>query len=601
MQKINKNMKKMPKTQSIWLKIGKITAWFLIVTIVANFLNIFIAPEVAHAASQVAYPSGDISAAGTWAVFPTSPTTKFDKVDEVGANDGDTSYLTHGTTAGSALFSFSAFSIPAGAIITNLTVTVVARDVTSGKNAVQPAISVNGTNYLTTSTSTEVPTAYTAISYAYTTNPLTPAAWTVADINGTGTRPLQGFGVSSADASPAFRITQVYATVNYTITNTAPTAVLNTPTNGSTIYTDTPDLVSTCTDVNGDTVEYKVQVDTVNTFDSSVSSQTFSRLTTAGYGSWQGVAVNSTNGDVYAVVSGGDIYKQTAGTGTFSPLNATGANQSWYGVAVNSTNGDVYAVVYSGDIYKQTAGTGTFSPLNATGATKYWHGVAVNSSNGDVYAAAGYGDIYKQTAGTGTFSPLNATGANNYWYGVAVNSTNGDVYAAVGAGSNGIYRSPTYGPLLSKFSAIPDATFTDVTNGANTHPFPSGDQVKYTIQPGDALTPGQTYYWRVACIDPSVSNTYGAWSSTYSFIVDASVPTLGEILFLVLIGCAVFIGVKTGVIKLKPTKNEPIDKKPPKDIPPVLPKNNHQGPTSLCELRGTPSVDGITKIPKKDA
>ena len=515
MQKINKNMKKMPKTQSIWLKIGKITAWFLIVTIVANFLNIFIAPEVAHAASQVAYPSGDISAAGTWAVFPTSPTTKFDKVDEVGANDGDTSYLTHGTTAGSALFSFSAFSIPAGAIITNLTVTVVARDVTSGKNAVQPAISVNGTNYLTTSTSTEVPTAYTAISYAYTTNPLTPAAWTVADINGTGTRPLQGFGVSSADASPAFRITQVYATVNYTITNTAPTAVLNTPTNGSTIYTDTPDLVSTCTDVNGDTVEYKVQVDTVNTFDSSVSSQTFSRLTTAGYGSWQGVAVNSTNGDVYAVVSGGDIYKQTAGTGTFSPLNATGAN--------------------------------------------------------------------------------------NYWYGVAVNSTNGDVYAAVGAGSNGIYRSPTYGPLLSKFSAIPDATFTDVTNGANTHPFPSGDQVKYTIQPGDALTPGQTYYWRVACIDPSVSNTYGAWSSTYSFIVDASVPTLGEILFLVLIGCAVFIGVKTGVIKLKPTKNEPIDKKPPKDIPPVLPKNNHQGPTSLCELRGTPSVDGITKIPKKDA
>ncbi len=198
-------------------KFARVIAWLLLLMFAANIFRVLIAPEVAQAAAMSRYPTGDISAAGTWAVYPASPTTKWDKVDET-PHDTDTTYLTHGNTAGSALFSFSAFSIPTGSRITNLTVTVMARDVTSGTNKVQPAIRVNGTNYLTTSTSTEVPVnaAYGAISYAYTTNPNTTAAWTVADINGTGAAPLQGFGTNSADANPAFRITQVSAVVNYT-------------------------------------------------------------------------------------------------------------------------------------------------------------------------------------------------------------------------------------------------------------------------------------------------------------------------------------------------------------------------------------------------
>jgi hypothetical protein len=165
--------------------------------------------------SQKRFPAGDISSSGTWAVSPASPTTQWDKVDE-DPHDSDSTYLLHGTTNGTALFSFNAFSVPAGATaIKNLTVYLVASDDTPGNNRMQPAVRVGGNDYLTTSTSTEVPNSYGTISYTYTTNPQTGAAWTIADINGVGANPLQGFGVRSADANPRIRLTQVYATVSY--------------------------------------------------------------------------------------------------------------------------------------------------------------------------------------------------------------------------------------------------------------------------------------------------------------------------------------------------------------------------------------------------
>jgi hypothetical protein len=166
--------------------------------------------------SKIVYPTSDYTTAtGTWSVFPASPTTKWDKVDEA-VSDGDSTYLLEGTTAGYAMFGFASPGLLPNVTIQNVTVTITARDNTSGTNKIQPALRVGGTNYLTTSTSTEVPVSYGTISYSYTTNPKTGVAWTVADVNGTGTNPLQYFGTNSADANPQIRITQVNMTVNYT-------------------------------------------------------------------------------------------------------------------------------------------------------------------------------------------------------------------------------------------------------------------------------------------------------------------------------------------------------------------------------------------------
>ena len=183
---------------------------------VIDYVRVRVDAHNIETTSQTRYPISDYATStGTWTVYPTSPTTRWDKVDEI-TSDGDSTYLTHGTTAGYSMFGFSAFTVPPDAVITNLIVYVVARDVTSGTNKVQPCLRIGGTNYLTTSASTEVPTAYGTISYAYAVNPKTASAWTVADINGTGANPLQYFGARSADANPSFRITQVYAVVNYT-------------------------------------------------------------------------------------------------------------------------------------------------------------------------------------------------------------------------------------------------------------------------------------------------------------------------------------------------------------------------------------------------
>ncbi len=160
-----------------------------------------------NSGSQTRYPSGDISRSGTW----DKTTNMYSYVDEVGAHDGDTTYLLHGTTSGSALFSFPAFNVnvPTGEVIKSLTVSLVARDSSSGTNTMRPWIKVGGNDYY--GTYTEVPSSYGTISYTWTTNPRTNSAWTKDDINGVGSNALQSFGVSSNDASPTIRLTQVYA------------------------------------------------------------------------------------------------------------------------------------------------------------------------------------------------------------------------------------------------------------------------------------------------------------------------------------------------------------------------------------------------------
>jgi hypothetical protein len=160
--------------------------------------------------SQTRVPTADGDTSGTW---DTSP--RWDDIDETTPNDTD--YMT-GTTDGGGyqLFSFSPFSIPAGAAITDLTVYIRAKDVSNGNNDIRPSITVNGTRYNTTAPGNNPGNGWTTYSYSYTTNPNTLSAWTAADINGTGPHPLQQFGVYSDDLKPDVQVSMVYALVNYT-------------------------------------------------------------------------------------------------------------------------------------------------------------------------------------------------------------------------------------------------------------------------------------------------------------------------------------------------------------------------------------------------
>ncbi len=168
------------------------------------------------AANQQRVPTADGGVGGRWDTAP-----RWDDVDETTPNDSD--YMTGvSTTGGSAycLFTFSPFSVPAGSTITNLTIYFRARDWGGGnpRNNIRSSLRVGGTYYHTVSTRVDPGSSFTTYSYAYTNNPATSAAWTVADINGTGANPLQQFGVYSTDLNPDIRVSMVYAQVNYTTT-----------------------------------------------------------------------------------------------------------------------------------------------------------------------------------------------------------------------------------------------------------------------------------------------------------------------------------------------------------------------------------------------
>ncbi|QQS59861.1 hypothetical protein IPN35_03260 [Candidatus Peregrinibacteria bacterium] len=217
---------------------------------------------------------------------------------------------------------------------------------------------------------------------------------------------------------------------------------------------------------------------------------------------WYGMTTDS-NGNVYATVSNGDIYKQTGGTGNFLPLGQTSRN--WYGITTDSS-GNIYAAVWNGDIYKQTGGTGDFLPLGQ--ASRNWTDMT-NDSSGNVYATAYTGDIYKQTGGTGDFLPLGQTSRN--WRSITADS-NGNVYAADYSGD--IYKQ-TGG--TGDFLPLEQTTrywygMTADSSGNIYAAVSNGDIYKQTGGTGDFLPLGQTSrLWRNMTAD-SNGNVYAAES-----------------------------------------------------------------------------------------
>ena len=144
--------------------------------------------------------------------------------------------------------------------------------------------------------------------------------------------------------------------------------------------------------------------------------------------SWSDVAINQSNGDAYACVYNGGIYRRI-GSGNFIDLGQ--ATRSWTRIIVNSANGDVFALTEGGVIYKSISG-GDFNLYpDFSGCI----GITVNPTNGDVSVCNYYGNIYRQPGGVGEFNNLFQT--ERKWYDIAYSLKTGD-YFAISDGN--IYR-----------------------------------------------------------------------------------------------------------------------------------------------------------------
>jgi len=169
------------------------------------------------AQSQTSVPTGDGYSSGSWTYYPSGwPWNYYSLVNETTPNDSD--YITGTTDTGNnyRLFNFSAFSVPAGASIDGLTIYFRARDVsgTNPNNNLSAYLRVDGNNYQA-SESVDPTTTFTTYQYTFTTNPRNGNPWTREDINGSGSDPLQQFGIYSTDFNPDIRVSMVYARVDY--------------------------------------------------------------------------------------------------------------------------------------------------------------------------------------------------------------------------------------------------------------------------------------------------------------------------------------------------------------------------------------------------
>lgn len=165
-------------------------------------------------ATQTRRPTGDGDNSGSFGTYPTAA-YKYLNIDEAVADDNDFFYDID-ASAVYHCFTMPNFSCPDGAVFEHLA--VVAR--VSGYPGIQIQLmaKVNGTLYYGGAEYISGPTEY-KIKY-FTTNPDTSSAWTVADMNGVGSNPLQQFGIYIGPSNWTVNVFQMYVVATYSLPST---------------------------------------------------------------------------------------------------------------------------------------------------------------------------------------------------------------------------------------------------------------------------------------------------------------------------------------------------------------------------------------------
>jgi hypothetical protein len=184
-------------------------------------------------------------------------------------------------------------------------------------------------------------------------------------------------------------------------------------------------------------------------------------------------------------VYGGDIYKNAGGTGAFTAQSA--GTSSWCGISVNSSNGDVWACVYEGDIYKQTMGlnqsggnitlstglgTGNSNPSISFVASTPTTSGATNQSASEKMRITGQGYLGINTTTPQFYMDLNGTsriaGANALYFGGSVTSAS-DYGSLIYNSSGSLIHQPRVNATIAFTFQNADGT-ANVLNINTTNP-----------------------------------------------------------------------------------------------------------------------------------
>lgn len=337
----------------------------------------------------------------------------------------------------------------------------------------------------------------------------------------------------------------------FKIINSAPSVALNSPSDGATISDTTPTLDFTGTDADGDDIRYQIEITRVPTYIAGASSQgtdssTTSAISTTGanlivigvasnFGD-AGVPTDSSSNTwtklttysratTFSVEIFYCINPTTSGTHTFTFNSTSSFHTMMVQSFANASGGYVTENGANADGTSLATGSVTQSSVASVIASTY----AINASASPMSINSGFSETSEVDFSGG----VAYGGAMAYLIQTAIASvnptwtrTNSDGQAAAIA-----VFSPNV--VLTKTSNV-DAGFSGSPD--NTDPFPSGQQVSFTVQAGDALSDG-VYAWRVRGLDPSGTASYGNWATPRTFTLSSSPgPTTRQTLMMMGVG-----------------------------------------------------------------
>lgn len=367
--------------------------------------------------------------------------------------------------------------------------------------------------------------------------------------------PFGGGAVAGAD--------DMYAI--YALYQSAPTVALNSPADASSDSDTTPTFDFTGTDANADDIRYELQIGSSSTFDIGIDStansgviasdDVYSFNITVASNSNRFLVVtvssrdndNPTNRPVTGITADG-VAMTLMESRSMTDGDGDDTRSEIWGLANPNTGTIAIEVTHTGVV--DHAGASAISVYNAkqsttpntTGFDEDTQGSATTHPSIDltttvnnclIIDASYHQDGNDLTLGTGqvAIAQLGTNGGgdraiSSYKYAYRSGTNNVSWTAAVldAFVQVAVAIEPFNTTSLDKLSGT-DSGFANPDNGGDTDPFTSGENIQFTVQGGDALAT-DTYYWRVRGIDPSGSNTYGAWSSTRSFTITAGGGTV---------------------------------------------------------------------------
>lgn len=180
-----------------------------LVTIVEGKGEYYTPPSIQY---QQRLPTGD-------SVFQWSRSSGVDNYslvdDHYPSPDDDATYTYTNEGGYKDLFSFIPLAIPTGSTITNVQVIGrFKRMEAGGEFLIRELLKVNDVTYTGASQQLLIGDYFDKV-HTWTTNPNTGLPWTIADVNGDGSNPLQTFGYECMGFQKTVRCTQVYVKINY--------------------------------------------------------------------------------------------------------------------------------------------------------------------------------------------------------------------------------------------------------------------------------------------------------------------------------------------------------------------------------------------------